>query len=182
MTIEAHNFVKFSPYDSIKDESHHDFTLHFGHVQADMRDVAFYFHKKTGPLKIRDSGLADVLLGGEGLSATVRLTSSDARDTTSVFKVKDVNVTVDTLKFSIRDSKHDTLYNTLRPLAMGLVKKQIKRAFEGAIRTGLEYADGQLVGVRSRMEEAKKSDESSRTKVLQEVRGCALIICFLSLT
>ena len=101
--------------------------------------------------------------------ATVRLTSADPRDTSSVFKVKEVHVKVDTLKFSIRDSKHDTLYNTLRPLAMGLVKKQIKKALEDAMRTGLEYVDGQLVTVRARMEEAKKSDESSRTKVLQEV-------------
>jgi hypothetical protein len=28
--IEAHNFVKFSPYDTIKDEGHHEFTLTFG--------------------------------------------------------------------------------------------------------------------------------------------------------
>ena len=36
-----------------------------------MRDVAFYFNKKTGPIKIRDSGLADVLLGGNGLSVSL---------------------------------------------------------------------------------------------------------------
>jgi hypothetical protein len=161
--------MKFSPYATITDESHHDFTIHFSQVHADMRDVAFYFHKKTGPIKIRDSGLADVLLGGEGLSGTIHLTSADPRDTTSVFKVKDVNVKVNTLKFSIRDSKHDTLYNTLRPLAMGLVKRQIKKAFEDSMRTGLEYLDGQLVGVRDRMNEAKKSDETTRMKVLQDV-------------
>ena len=60
--------MKFSPYNSIMDETHHDFTIHFSQVQADMRDVAFYFHKKTGPIKIRDSGLADVILGGGGFS------------------------------------------------------------------------------------------------------------------
>ena len=76
---------------------------------------------------------------------------------------------VDTLKFSIRDSKHDTLYNTLRPLATGLVKRQIQKALGDALRTGLEYVDGQLVGVRDRMKEAKTSDEGSRMKVLQDV-------------
>ena len=88
----------------------------------------------------------------------------------SVYKVKSVNVKVDSLKFSIRDAKHATLYNTLRPLATGLVKKQIQKALSDALRTGLEYVDGQLVGVRNRMNEAKASDETSRTKVLQEVR------------
>jgi hypothetical protein len=36
-------------------------------MQADMRDVAFYFRKKSG-IKMTDSGLADVVLGGEGLT------------------------------------------------------------------------------------------------------------------
>jgi len=167
ITFDSHNHVKFSPYSAIQDESHHEVTLSFGHVQCDMRDVAFYFNNKKG-VKIRDSGLADVILGGEGLSGTVHLTSSDV-DKSSVYKVKSVNVKVDTLKFAIRDSKHDTLYNTLRPLATGLVKKQIKRALEGAIATGLEYVDGQLVGVRDRMNEAKASDETSRSQVLKDL-------------
>jgi len=33
-----------------------------------MRDVAFYYRKKTGIPKMSDSGLADVLLGAEGLN------------------------------------------------------------------------------------------------------------------
>lgn len=168
VTMEAHNHIKFSPYSSIQDEHHHEFTLHFGHVQADMRDVAFYFNKKSGFPKMHDSGIADIILGGEGLSASVRLASA-FKDPSSVFTVKDVNVKVDTLKFSIRDSKHDTLYNTLRPLATGLVKKQIQKALKDAITTGLEYVDGQLVGVRDRMNEAKASDETSRAQVLQDV-------------
>ena len=133
-----------------------------------MRDVAFYFHKKTGIPKLRDSGIADVILGGHGLSATVHLASA-GKDKSSVFKVKNVDVKVDSLKFSIRDSKHDTLYNTLRPLATGLVKKQIQKAFRDAITTGFEYIDGQLVGVRDRMNEAKQSNDGSRVQALQEL-------------
>lgn len=68
ISLEAHNFVKFSPYSAITDEHHHEFTLTFGQMQADMRDVAFYFKKKTGIPKLSDSGLADVVLGGEGLT------------------------------------------------------------------------------------------------------------------
>lgn len=68
VSIEAHNFIKFSPYDSISDDFHHEFTIHFAQVQADMRDVAFYFKKKTGMPKIQDSGLADFIVGGNGLS------------------------------------------------------------------------------------------------------------------
>ncbi|KAH8096888.1 hypothetical protein BXZ70DRAFT_895650 [Cristinia sonorae] len=172
VSIEAHNFVKFSPYNAIKDETSHEFTITLGQIQADMKDVAFYFRKKTGMPKLSDSGLADVLLGGSGLTITahVRSTSKPGKDDpTSIFTVENVNVKVDTLKFSIRDSKHDLLYKTLRPLATGLVKKQLQKAIEGAIKTGLEYVDGQLVGVRDRMKEAKVTEGESRTQVLKEM-------------
>lgn len=81
-----------------------------------------------------------------------------------------MHVKVDTLKFSIRDSKHDLLYKTLRPLATGLVKRQVQKALQDAVRTGLEYVDGQLVTVRDRMDEAKADENQSRTQALQEVR------------
>lgn len=168
VSMEAHNFVKFSPYNAIRDEHHHEFTLTFAQIQADMKDVAFYFRKKQGIPKLQDSGLADVLLGGHGLTITAHVASAD-KDQTSVFHVKDVQVKVDTLKFSIRDSKHDLLYKTLRPLATGLVKKQLQKAIADSVRTALEYVDGQLVGVRDRMAEAKADENRSRTQVLQEL-------------
>ena len=158
-----------------RDESHHEFTLTLDQIQADMRDVAFYFHKKSGIPKIKDSGIADVLLGGEGLSATIHLASAD-KDPQSVYKVKKVDVKVDSLKFSIRDSKHDVLYKTLRPLATGLVKRQLQKAIADAVVTCLEYIDGQLVGVRDRMAEAKASEDKSRTQVLQEVRLLSALV------
>jgi len=166
VSFEAHNFMKFSPYNTINDISHHEFTLTFGHIQADMRDVAFYFRKKSGIPKLTDSGLADVVLGGHGLTATVHLVSAD-KDKSSVFKVKSVRVKVDSLKFSIRDSKHDILYKTLRPLATALVKKQIQKAVTDAITTGMEYVDGQLVAVRDRANEARTSPDSTSADVLR---------------
>jgi len=100
--------------------------------------------------------------------------------------VHDVNVKVDTLKFSIRDSKHDFLYKTLRPLATGLIKKQIQKAIKEALRTGFEYIDGQLVAVRDRMDEAKTTEGVTRTEVLKDVclfllgsLYCVLMIFFL---
>jgi hypothetical protein len=81
--------------------------------------------------------------------------------------VKNVRVKVDSLKFSIRDSKHDLLYKTLRLLASNLIKKQIQKAVADAITTGMEYVDGQLVAVRDRVKEARSSPDSSNTDVLR---------------
>jgi len=173
ITMSARNYFRFSPYSVINDQAEHEVELSFSQIQADLRDVAFYFRKKTGLPKLRDSGLADFILGGEGVTVDVKLVSS-SKDHTSVFKVKSVRAKVASLKFSIRDSKHDLLYKTLKPLATGLVKKQIQKAIEDSVRTGLEYVDGQLVGVRDRMAEAKAEegkDGETKTKmqVLQEV-------------
>jgi hypothetical protein len=169
ISMEAHNFFKFSPYNAIEDVRHHEFTITLSQIQADMRDVAVYFRKKTGLIKLRDSGLADVILGGQGLSVIIHLVSSD-KDRSSVFKVKDVHVKVDSLKFSIRDAKHEFWYKTLKGIATSVVKKQIQKAVGQGIRTGLEYLDGQLVTVRDRMEEAKTNEEMSRRQALQDVR------------
>lgn len=168
ISIEAHNYMKFSPYDTISDEHHHEFTLTFAQIQADMREVAFYFRKKSGFPRVADSGIADVQIGGSGVTATAHLVSAD-KDRSSVFKVRNVHVKVDTLKFSIRDSKHDLLYKTLKPLATVLVKRQIQKAIAGGISTGLEYLDGQLVTVRDHMEEAKEKSDTTRTQALQDL-------------
>ncbi|TBU30300.1 hypothetical protein BD311DRAFT_236054 [Dichomitus squalens] len=165
ITMETHNFAKLSAFNNIKNETHHEFTFHLSQMQADLRDVAFYFRKKTGTPKLTDSGVADVLLGGEGLSITTHLRSA-GNDTSSVFHVKDVQTSIHTLKFAIRDSKHDTLYKVLAPLATGLIKKQLQRVIGNAVRTALEYIDGQLVSARDQMAEAKASEDKSRRDVL----------------
>jgi hypothetical protein len=166
--FEAYNFIKFSPYDAISDDYRHRIVLQLEQIQADMRDVAFYYHKKTGLPRMKDSGIADVLLGGEGLTVTIHLVSTK-RDQSSVFHVQDITVKVGTLKFAIRDSKHDFLYKTLRPLATALIKKQLQKVIKEALRTGLEYVDGQLVAVRDRMAEAKLKEGESRTEVFKEL-------------
>jgi hypothetical protein len=62
----------------------------------------------------------------------------------SVIKLESVVAKVDTLRFSIRDSKHDLLYKTLRPLATALLKRQICKAIEDGIRGAFEMADAQI--------------------------------------
>ncbi len=72
---------------------------------------------------------------------------------------------VDSLKFSVRDSKHDFLYKAVKPLVMGIVKKQIEKVVGDAIRTGFEYVDGVLVSVRQEQQE----DGKGKVDAIQEV-------------
>ncbi|KAK0472554.1 hypothetical protein IW261DRAFT_1508059 [Armillaria novae-zelandiae] len=165
VSVEAHNYMSFSPYGAIQEgteESRHEIKLTLGQIQADLRDVAFYFNKKSGIPKAKDSGLADIVLGGQGL--TVRFIHMSSTKTNDSQATK-VIVKVDSLKFSVRDSKHDFLYKTLKPLVMGIVKKQIEKVVGDAIRTGFEYVDGVLVSVRQEQEE----DGKGKIDAIQEV-------------
>jgi hypothetical protein len=107
---------------------------------------------------------------------TINLVSTK-RDQSSVFRVQDINVKVGTLKFAIRDSKHDFLYKTLRPLATALIKRQLQKVIKDTLRTGLEYIDGQLVAVRDRMAECKGE---GRRKSYGCAQGCMSISFLLS--
>ncbi|MBW0513033.1 hypothetical protein O181_052748 [Austropuccinia psidii MF-1] len=164
--LEMRNYFKLSPYAKIPNGNRHSFWISFSQIQADLRDVAFYVHKKTGFPKLKDSGLADVVISGNGVSGKVHVESSDAKD--RVFVVKDVKVKVDKLSFGIRDSKHNFLYSTLRPLAQSLVKKQIAKAIEDGIRTGLGQLDAQFVDIKERLDAAEGDENISKMDVIKE--------------
>lgn len=53
------------------DEETHHVRITLEQIQADMRDVRFVYRKKTGVVRMHDEGVADVLLGGSGISASV---------------------------------------------------------------------------------------------------------------
>ncbi|GAA6063477.1 hypothetical protein JCM10212_006339 [Sporobolomyces blumeae] len=163
--LESRNYFKLSPYDNLGDVSKFSFWLSFSQVQTDLKDVAFYIKKKTGFPKLTDSGYADVFLGGKGLSGKIHLESTGRRD--HAFKVVEVKVKIDKLKFAVRDSKHSFLINTLRPLATGLIKGAVTKAIEAAIRSGLEQVDMQLADIRERLDDAKQQEGTSKIDSLK---------------
>ncbi|GAA5879129.1 hypothetical protein JCM16303_001308 [Sporobolomyces ruberrimus] len=163
--IEARNYFKLSPYDNLGDVSKHSFWISFTQVQTDLKDVAFYIKKKTGFPKLTDSGYADVFLGGKGLSGKIHLESTGRRD--HAFKVVEVKIKIDKLKFAVRESKHSFLINTLRPLATGLIKGALTKAIEAAIRSGLEQVDMQVADIRERLDDAKQQEGTSKLDSLK---------------
>lgn len=168
MTLENHNYFKFSPYDTIKDYNHHRFRVGMSQIQADIRDVRFAFKKKSGFPKIADRGIADVVIARNGITVDIEVeTVENRRD--SVFRVKSVTTKIDELSFKIRESKHDLLYKFIKGAATGAIKKAISAAVEKGIRTGLEFVDEQLAEVRNTVNAAKQSDETTRKQALQEM-------------
>ncbi|KAJ1036200.1 hypothetical protein NDA18_000065 [Ustilago nuda] len=133
-------------------------------MDTDMRDVHFFFNKKLGFPKLKERGTADIFLGGKGLTVTVHLEAMNAprgKKSRHIFTVKQVVAKVDKLKFAIRDSKHDTLIKVIKPLATGIIKKQISKAVEQGIRDGLEDLDRQLETFAKNTDDEKKTSDGT---------------------
>lgn len=156
---DARTTGRLSPYQAIKNTSKHSLTISFAQVQTDLRDVAFYFRKKSGFPKIQDSGFLDAVVSGEGISGKIHIESTGKKH--HAFKVVDVDVKVDKVKFDIRGAKHQALYSLFRPLAKNLIKKQIGKAIEDAIRNGLVQLDAQISDIAERYEDAKEEAKAN---------------------
>jgi hypothetical protein len=86
-----------------------------------MRNLAFWFRKNPGRLKLLYFGFPDMALSGEGFPIAARVTLV-GKDGSSVLKAKSADIQMVTLKFSNRNSNHDLLHKTLYLLAIGLSK------------------------------------------------------------
>ncbi|TIA85325.1 hypothetical protein E3P99_04027 [Wallemia hederae] len=168
VTFEAYNQLRFSPYNAIQNEHHHDIKLELGQIQCDLRDIAFYINRRKGFPKVKDAGLADVFLGGKGVSATVVLRVDSNSD--NIFTVKSVKASVGTLKFKIRESKHNLLYKTFKPLATSLIKKQIVKAVQDGIGEGLKTLNQKLVDIRKEAEQGKKEAEEVKKQASDDAK------------
>jgi len=115
---------------------------------------------------LTDSGYADVFIGGKGLSGKVHVESTGRKH--HAFKVVEVKIKLDKLKFAVREAKHSTLINLLRPLATGLIKSAVTKALEAAIRAGLEQVDAQLSDISERLEDAKAQEGTNKVDALKQ--------------
>jgi len=164
--IENHNRFRLSAYDNLGDHQEHRFKIQFEQVQADLKNIGFYFKKKTGFPKLQDSGLADVRISGKGIYGDIILETTPNRN--SIFRVADVTIKIDDLKWKIQDSKHNFLYNMMRTTASGLVKNAIAKAAQVAIRQALVQLDSQLTDIRDTARQGAESDDSTRAQALRE--------------
>jgi hypothetical protein len=61
-------------------------------IQMDLRDVSYYVKRKQGFPSITDLGVANIFLGGSGLSFKMKLSTADKSDRQNFFQVDKVSV------------------------------------------------------------------------------------------
>lgn len=156
LEIQADTFWRFGRK-KIQNKNTHRFSVHASQIQCDLKDVAYWIHKKEGFPSIRDTGVMDLFLGGEGLSFDMRLVTSDATDRNRFFKVENITVKIKNLNIVLKKSNHKALFGFFKPLLMGVVKPAIAKAAEVQIRKSFDQLDEQIWLVQNEYNKAKEA-------------------------
>ena len=105
------------------------FLIEISKIRAHLTSVNFFVDKKTGFPKITERGLADIDMGGKGLSLKIEVVPrmvKDGNNVHSVFHAKTVGCTIGKLKIHLRETSHDTLFKILSPIINKVAKKKIE--------------------------------------------------------
>ncbi|KAL1897255.1 hypothetical protein Cpir12675_002438 [Ceratocystis pirilliformis] len=124
-------------------------------IQFDLRGVAYHVNRKTGFLPMCDSGIADLLLPGEGLAVKITLAMASASEekghaiTASNseykwFQLQTVSVDMSRLEVNIVESTHKVLHHIFRPLVIRELRNVLKETAERLIREKSSQLDALL--------------------------------------
>ncbi|EIE81696.1 hypothetical protein RO3G_06401 [Rhizopus delemar RA 99-880] len=140
---KVESFNSFSLRSEYSKPSSQSLMVRMSEIQADIDDVVFWYHKKSGFPKIQDRGVASLAVGGKGITIVVRV-HSVADDPSRTFKVDYCKAHVDKLKVKVNDSHHDILYKTITPLLMGTIRRQMAKSIENMIVDKLNSLDHRI--------------------------------------
>ena len=128
-------------------------------IQADLRDVSYYIKKKQGFPSITDTGIMDIILGGEGFSFKIAASTADNKDKAHFVKLDKISVNVKNLNIKLKKSKHKALFATFKPILFKVVRPAVEKVIEAQIREAFNKGDLFFHEIHT---EAKKAQEAAR--------------------
>ena len=128
-------------------------------IQADLRDVSYYIKKKEGFPSVTDSGIMDIILGGEGFSFKIAASTAQKEDKQHFVKLDKVSVNVKNLNIKLKKSKHKLLFSTFKPLLFRVVRPALEKVIEAQIREAFNKGDMYAHEIHN---EAKRAQEAAR--------------------
>lgn len=128
-------------------------------IQMDIRDMSFHIKRKQGFPTITDTGVADILLPGEGFSFKIKMSTVDKMDRQKFFKVDKVDVDIKDMKLKIKQSSHKLLFSIARPFALRVIKPPMRTAIEKAIKQECDKLDKMLWQVK---QEADRTRDAAK--------------------
>jgi hypothetical protein len=133
-------------------------------IQMDLRDVSYYVKRKQGFPSITDLGVADIFLGGNGLSFKIKLATAEKSDRQNFFKVEKVDVNVSNFNIKLKQSKHKLLFAIAKPIMLKAIRPALQKALEKTIKDQLHQLDTYAYQVK--LEADRAQQEVSQTLLL----------------
>merc|ERR1719359_1101151 len=141
------------------------FLIEISKIRAHLTSVNFFVDKKTGFPKITERGLADIDMGGKGLSLKIEVVPrmvKDGNNVHSVFHAKTVGCTIGKLKIHLRETSHDTLFKILSPIINKVAKKKIETGIADAIKENMNKLNANAANKATKTN--KKADQKMQEK------------------
>ncbi|KAK8154390.1 hypothetical protein BKA80DRAFT_226426 [Phyllosticta citrichinensis] len=139
----------------ISNTSKNKIMLSVSGIQMDIRDVSYYVNKKQGFPSLKDQGVLDIFLGGEGFSFKVLAETADKSDKQHFFKVSKVDVDVKNFNIKLKKSSHKLLFTLVKPLLFKVIRPALQKVLEQQIRQNFIEADAVLYSIHQEAERAK---------------------------
>ncbi len=129
--------------------------LKLSSIAGQVRNVRFTLDRHEGWPQFSDQGLADLRIGGKGLTVFVDLISHPASEVSGRSDLRSsllpaalvahrVKVRIDKLSLNLHDSLHDGMYRVFNPLIGSMVKRQIESTIRDQILNVVDSVDGLL--------------------------------------
>jgi len=117
-------------------------------IQMDLKDVSYYVKRKQGFPSLTDTGIADIYLGGSGLSFKMKLSTADKKDRQNFFKVDKVDVDVKNFNIKLQKSKHKILFAIAKPTMLKVIRPALQKVLEKQIKDQVHELDSLLYQVK----------------------------------
>lgn len=129
--------------------------LKLSSIAGQVRNVRFTMERHEGWPKFSDQGLADLRIGGRGLTISIDLATHPASEITGRSDLRSsvlpaaliahhVRVRIDRLTLNLHDSLHDSMYRVFSPIVASVVKRNMERAIRDQIINVVDSVDGLL--------------------------------------
>jgi len=123
-------------------------------IQMDLRDVSYHVKRKQGFPSITDTGVANILLAGDGFSFKLKMSTAEEKDKQNFFKIDKVDVDVKNLSIKLVKSNHKLLFNLFKPIMLKVLRPAMQKAVEKAIKDQVNRLDALLNEIRLEAERA----------------------------
>jgi hypothetical protein len=145
-------------------------------VQMDLRDVSYYIKKKQGFPSISDLGVADIFLGGSGLSFKIKMSTADSKDRQNFFKVDHVDVDVKNFNITLKQSRHKILFGLFKPIMLKVMRPALQKVLEKVIKDKVNELDSMAYAIQqeaNRVKEEAKNDPENVPNIYSRYANAA---------